>query len=106
MKKFEIEVTETLQKVVSIKSESIQKACEVVKLKYNQAELVLEDSDFVDKDIKPYLYSTRYNEFYNCDKFKEFIALKAVNKLNKMPVEELVKLAFGDVERAILAFSK
>lgn len=51
MKTYEIEITETLQRVVEIEANSESEAYNIVNQKYKNEEIVLNDSDFVNTDI-------------------------------------------------------
>lgn len=52
MKTFKIEITETLQRVVEVKANTEEDAYQTVREKYRNEEIVLDDSDFVDTEIK------------------------------------------------------
>ncbi len=51
MKIYQIEITETLQRVVEVKASSEEDAYKIVAEKYRNEEIVLDYSDFIDKDI-------------------------------------------------------
>lgn len=51
MKEFEIEVCETLIRIVTVEAQSEEQALEFVKYDYNNAELVLDSDDFFDVDF-------------------------------------------------------
>ncbi len=61
MKTFEFEITETLQRVVEVKAESSEIAFKIVKESYQNEEIVLDDSDFVGKEIKEFKHSKDNN---------------------------------------------
>ena len=48
MKTFEIEVKEILSRTIEVKANSEDEALTIVKQKYNDEEIVLDSSDFVD----------------------------------------------------------
>lgn len=50
--KYRVEITETLQRIISIEADSKEEAEQRVILMYRQCEIVLSSSDFVDTDIK------------------------------------------------------
>ena len=52
MKSFEIEIKETLSKIIEIKAHSESEALDLVYQQYNQEEVVLDSSDFIDVEIK------------------------------------------------------
>lgn len=52
MKTFDIEITETLSRVITIDAEDIDEALALVKEEYNTGEIVLDSSDFVDYEIQ------------------------------------------------------
>ena len=51
MKEFEVEVVETLIRIVTVEAMSEEDAIEFVKYDYNNAELVLDSDDFFDVDF-------------------------------------------------------
>ena len=51
-KKYEIEVTETLQRIVVVGARSVEEATAQVTEKYREGEIVLDSSDFVDVKIE------------------------------------------------------
>lgn len=54
MKEFNIEVIETLSRVVTVKAESLDEALKEVFDQYDKQEIVLEYKDFKGYDIVPY----------------------------------------------------
>ena len=52
MKTFEIQITETLQRVVKVEADSEEEAYKIINRKYRNEEIVLDSSDFYDKEIK------------------------------------------------------
>jgi NTP pyrophosphatase (non-canonical NTP hydrolase) len=75
MKKFDVEITEYLQKTVSVEADSEADAVAKVEEDYNKEKIVLDSSDFIDKDI----------EIYNPDKFtsKLDLLMQRIDKFNK-----------------------
>lgn len=75
MKKYTVEVTETLQRSIEVEAESENDAIEVVEQKYKDEEIVLDSSDYVSTEI----------DVYNEDKYTSSLdALKArIDKFNK-----------------------
>ncbi len=53
MKEFEIEIQETLSKVLKIKAENLEDAISETKKLYKDEEVVLTSDDFLDYEIKP-----------------------------------------------------
>jgi hypothetical protein len=51
MKEFQVEVCETLIRIVTVKAQSEEQALEIVNEEYINAELVLDSDDFFDVDF-------------------------------------------------------
>lgn len=51
MKEFQVEVCETLIRIVTVEAQSEEQALEFVRYDYNNAELVLDSDDFFDVDF-------------------------------------------------------
>lgn len=51
MKEFEVEVCETLIRIVTVEAMNMEDAIKFVKYDYNNAELVLDSDDFFDVDF-------------------------------------------------------
>ncbi len=75
MKKFDVEITEYLQKTISVEADNEADAVVKVEEDYNKEKIVLDSSDFIDKDI----------EIYNPDKFtsKLDLLMQRIDKFNK-----------------------
>jgi hypothetical protein len=56
MKEFQVEVCETLVKVITIKAETIEDAIDKARTEYNHAEIILDAED---------LLNVEFYEFYN-----------------------------------------
>jgi hypothetical protein len=54
MQKYQVEITETLQRVVEIKAGSPDDAVEEVMSRYKKEEIVLDSSDYIDTEILLY----------------------------------------------------
>ena len=52
MKTFRIEIVETSARVIEIKAADIEAAIQKVKTQYHNEDIVLDESDFVDYEIK------------------------------------------------------
>lgn len=52
MKKYLVEITETLQKQITITANSREEAEQKVKEKYRNEEIVLDESDYVDTEFE------------------------------------------------------
>lgn len=52
MKKYLVEITETLQKQITITANSREEAKQKVKEKYRNEEIVLDESDYVDTEFE------------------------------------------------------
>jgi hypothetical protein len=51
MKEYEVEVCETLIRIVTVEAMNVEDAIKFVKYDYNNAELVLDSDDFFDVDF-------------------------------------------------------
>ena len=54
MNKFKLEITETLQKVVEIEAEDINKALQILKQHYYDEEYVLDETNYISTDFNAY----------------------------------------------------
>lgn len=52
MQKFEVEIEEILQRIVIVEADSKEEAIRIVKEKYRNEEIVLDESDFKEVNIK------------------------------------------------------
>ena len=52
MKEFQVEVCETLIRIVTVEAQSAEQALEFVRYDYNNAELVLDSDDFFDVEFE------------------------------------------------------
>lgn len=52
MKKYTIEITETLQKQIKIEANTLDDAYIIVKDKYRNGEIVLDSNDYIDTEFK------------------------------------------------------
>lgn len=50
-RKFKIEITETLQRIVTVEANSVLEALNKVEEQYDNEEIVLDSNDFICKDI-------------------------------------------------------
>ena len=50
--KIKVEITETLQKTIEVDAEDIEEALLIVKRKYRNSEVVLDDTSFIDTEFK------------------------------------------------------
>lgn len=53
-KDYEIEIVETLQRVVKVKADSYDEALDIVTEKYKNEEIILDENDFVGADFSEY----------------------------------------------------
>lgn len=51
---YQIVITETLQKVITVSADSLKEAQEKVKSMYNNSDIVLTADDHVDTEFRPY----------------------------------------------------
>lgn len=105
MKTFEIEITETLQVIKEIKANNYDEASQIINDKYRNEEIILTSDEYVDTEISPYLYSKSYTKEIQNIEFKNYVLRNAEKILKDMSIEELIKLSFGDIERAIYSFN-
>lgn len=54
MKKYKIEITETLQKVIEIEADNEETAILIAKMKYRNQEVILDENDFIEVGFKPF----------------------------------------------------
>lgn len=52
MKKFNIEITETLQRQIEIEAEDYDEAIKIIKERYHNSEIVLDFNDYIDTDFR------------------------------------------------------
>lgn len=52
MKKYKVEITETLQKIVEIEADSLDDAIAITKEKYFNEEIVLDETNYIDTEIE------------------------------------------------------
>ena len=91
MKNYDIEVEEILRRVVNVKANNIDEAIEIVSDKWNDEEIVLDSSDFVESSINN-LYSKRLIE-------------KLDMKLQFNPVNEMLTITCGDISKGYVCES-
>ena len=75
MKKCKVEITEYLQRIIDVEAESEEDAVYSVEKQYDDCNIVLDDTDFVTKEI----------EIYNPNKFisKLDLLMERIDKFNK-----------------------
>lgn len=54
MRKYNVQITEYLQRIITVEAESEEDAIAIVESEYDLAHIVLDYSDFAGKDIKIY----------------------------------------------------
>jgi predicted DNA-binding protein (UPF0278 family) len=54
LKKFQIEITETLQRVIEVEAASLDDAITEIRRKYKDEEIILDSSDYIDTVILEY----------------------------------------------------
>jgi len=57
MKTFEIEIKETLSKIIGIQANSIEEAIKKATLLYNNEEIILSSDDYLDTEIESFTTS-------------------------------------------------
>jgi beta-galactosidase beta subunit len=53
-KKYQIEITETLRRIVELEARSLDEAMSEIHRQYNDEEIVLDDADFMDAQINAF----------------------------------------------------
>lgn len=93
MNKIKIEVKEILSRVIEVESETITDAMEAVQKLYKEEEIVLDSEDFAENsfDIKD------LNELEGNQRFHNYVLSNAEKMISHLSVEELAKIAFGDL---------
>lgn len=51
MKKYKVEITETLQRVIEVQAQSANDAIELIRQKYKKEEIVLSENDYISTEI-------------------------------------------------------
>lgn len=96
MKKFAIEIKESLSKIVEIEAMNYGDAFAKIEAHYNNEEIVLDSSNYsnVDFDL------VNLNEFSGDIRFNNFVLKGAEEMLSNLSVEELSTIAFGSLLNA------
>lgn len=102
MKKYNIEIRETLIKEVTIKASSIYEAVASVERLYSNEEVVLDYSDLTSTDID----ISNFDSVSNNTDFLNFVLQKAEKSLVNLSSEELAKIGFGNLSDAIEEYFK
>ena len=106
MKKFNIEITEILQKNISIKAKDFSQALELISRKYKDEEIVLSSEDYISTDISMSNDNEEVRELINNGEFNDFLEKNLKEAILNSTKEELIKFAFGDFENAINQYKK
>jgi hypothetical protein len=53
-KKYQIEITETLQRIIEVKADSLDDAIIEIRRLYENEEIILNSSDYVDTDMREF----------------------------------------------------
>lgn len=51
MKKYKVEITETLQRIIEVQAQSANDAIELIRQKYKKEEIVLSENDYISTEI-------------------------------------------------------
>lgn len=51
MKKYKVEITETLQRIIEVQAQSAKDAIELIRQKYKKEEIVLSENDYISTEI-------------------------------------------------------
>ncbi|MDO9152282.1 MAG: DpnD/PcfM family protein [Paludibacter sp.] len=105
-KKFKIEITEILQRVVEIEAENIDIAIENITQKYKSEEIVLDWNDYIEANIDIFADDKLFQNNVNNIEFRNFVLKEAESMLIHLNVEELSKFAFGGYVNAIKNFKR
>ncbi len=106
MKKFNIEITEILQKNISIKAKDFSQALELISRKYKDEEIVLSSEDYISTDFSMCNDNEEVRELINDDEFNDFLEKNLKEAILNSTKEELIKFAFGDFQNAINQYKK
>ncbi len=100
MKKFKIQITETLTRMEEVKAETLQSAMEMVKQKYEKEEILLVSEDFkgVEFDL------SNLESFEKDETFKLFLMQMAQTEVNHLSLEDLAKISFEDNYSAVYEY--
>lgn len=101
MKTFEIEIKEVLSKTIKIKANSMNEAIVEVDKLYKNEEIVLDYTNHLSTDID----LKELGDFEKNNQFMSFILKNAEDMLSNLSIEELAKIGFGDLTRAINNFN-
>lgn len=102
MKTFEIEIKETLSRVVEIESESIEEATTMAKEKYDNEEIVLDYSDHKTTDID----ISGLEGLEDNEEFLNFVLSNTEKMISKLSVEDLAIIGFGSLLDAKAEYEK
>jgi|ERR1017187_2760674 hypothetical protein len=102
MKTFEIEIKETLSRVVKIESESLEEATAKAKMKYDDEEIVLDYNDLINTEID----LTSFYQLKSTNEFSDFILRNAEKMITNLSLEELAKIGFGSLINAKEEYEK
>lgn len=51
MKKYKVEITESLQRIIEVQAQSANDAIELIRQKYKKGEIVLSENDYISTEI-------------------------------------------------------
>ena len=106
MKKFNIEITEILQKNISVKAKDFSQALELISGKYKDEEIVLSSEDYISTDISMSNDNEEVRELINDDEFNDFLEENLKEAILNSTKEELIKFAFCDFKNAVNQYKK
>ena len=102
MKTFEIEIKETLSKVIEVKSNSLEEALVKAKESYDSEKIILDYSDHINTEID----IANLSDIENDTDFGNFVLKNAEKMIVNLSQEELVRLAFGSLLNAKEEYEK
>jgi len=92
MKKYKVEITETLQRTVEIEATSAGEAVQKIRKQYNEEEIVLSENDFVCCQIDYLVDCIKTNQLINLLKDNPSKLIEVVLILNSLTATHFVML--------------
>jgi len=105
-KKFNIEITEILQRNISIEAKNISQALELISKKYKNEEIILSSEDYISTDISINNDNKEVRELINEDEFNDFLERNLKKTILNSTKEELIKFVFCNFQNAINQYKK
>ncbi len=102
MKKFNIEIRETLTREVTINAASLDEAIQTAENLYSSEDIVLDYTDHKTTDIDLLDLSGLDDDA----SFLNFVLINAEKAIKDLSIEELAKIGFGSLNSAIKDYKK